>query len=132
MRYHAAIAPQDIPKAHGCEDAIGIMIHALDHHLSHALCRPHHTRRIHRLIGGNEDNPSDAVTCCGFCHYLGPQDIVFDGFAGTHLHEWHMLMRGSMEDDRRSMFGHNRVHPVRISGIAYDGMQRASKLWECL
>src|SRR5437867_5836423 len=120
MRNCTAIAPQDIPKAHGCEHMVRVMIHALDQQLGHPLRSSHDTRRVDRFISGYQDKPLDAVTRRGFGHDLGPHHIVLDGFAWSKLHKRHVLVRRGMEHEPWPKTVHYGIDAFPIGHVADD------------
>ena len=44
---------------------------------------------------------------CGIDEVLGAKYVVFDGFIGMVLHEFHMLMCGSVENNIGAIFACN-------------------------
>ena len=84
---YAAVAAQHVAEAH-CHEArlLCSAVHLLDYHLTETLGRSHDIRRVHRFVGGYQDESADAVLCRCFCCDVGAQHVVLDGLVGTALH----------------------------------------------
>ena len=73
----------------------------LDDQLGDRLRRAHHAGRIHRLVGGDQDEALDAVLASACGEDPGADDVVLDRLARVRLHQRHVLVRGGVEDEVR-------------------------------
>ncbi len=56
-RDDASSTPQNIPETNGAKFGLTFTRHILNNHLGDPFGSPHHTGRIYRFIGWNEDKP---------------------------------------------------------------------------
>ena len=67
-------------------------VEGLDDHLAQALAGAHDVGGVDRLIGGNQNKSLAAVGHGGVGRLISTDHVVLDGFAGTDLHQRHMLV----------------------------------------
>jgi hypothetical protein len=76
-----------------------------DDEFAGAFGRAHDAGGADGFVGGDEDEPANAVLYAGARDGERAADIVAHGFGGLRLHQVHVLVRRGMEDDLRAGLG---------------------------
>ena len=82
-------------------------IHALNHHLTEAFAGSHDVGGIHGLVRTDQHKPLTSVFQGKVSCFVSANHIVFNGLAGTCLHQRHMLVSSCM------------VHNIRMIGFKH-------------
>ena len=114
-RDDGAVGAEDVTEADRDEVGLRVLpVHHLDDHLTDPLRGTHDVRRVHGLIGGDQDEALHAGVGCGTGGLEGAHDVVLDRFVRAHLHERYVLMRRRMEDHVRLILLHHAADAVRV------------------
>ena len=73
----------------------------LDDPLAERLRLAHHRLRVHGLVRGDEDEALRAELDGDVGDRPRDERVVANGFERVRLHQWDVLVRGGVEDDRR-------------------------------
>ena len=82
---------------------------------------PHDAGGIHGLVGGDLNHHFRLGFDAGVGHVARANDIGENALTGIGLHHRHVLERGGVKDQGRSLHGHNLVQPFAVAHVAYDG-----------
>ena len=116
--YDTAIGAEHIAEPDCSEDrfrSVGVILHD---HLAHAFRGTHDARRIHRFVGGDENEVGCFVAVGGVDHVEGAEDVVLHRLARAYLHQGDVLVRRSVEDGRGSILLEHLVYARRIAHVA--------------
>ena len=103
--------PADPPAADGLPER-------LDIDLGHALRSPHHIGRVHGLVGRDHHHLLHAVAQAEVGDIARSGDVGQHRLAGILLHERHVLVGRSVEDDLRTVGRKCVVEPLGHADIA--------------
>lgn len=121
-RDDGAVGAEDVTEADRDEVGLRVLpVHHLDNHLTDTFRGTHNVRRVHGLIGRDQDEALHAGFSCGTGGLEGAHDVILDRFIRAHLHERYVLMRGRMEDHVRLILLHHTADTVRVSAGADEG-----------
>ena len=121
-RDDGAVGAEDVTEAD--RDEVGLRalpVHHLDDHLTDTLRGTHDVRRVHGLIGGDQDEALHAGVGRGTGGLEGAHDVILDRFVRAHLHERYVLMCGRVEDHVRFVLLHHTADTVGVSAGADEG-----------
>jgi Asp-tRNA(Asn)/Glu-tRNA(Gln) amidotransferase A subunit family amidase len=94
--------------------------------LGNALGRAHDAGRRSGLVGGDEEHVARGMTLRRFGEDPCAEGVGGDSRDGIALHERHMLMRGSVDDDLRAVLREERIEKSGVADAAEDsGAPRA-------
>ena len=117
-RHHAAVAAEHVAEAHDRERRAAAHGLRLDDQLGDALGRAHDARRVHRLVGRDQDEALDAVRVGRLGQQPRAAHVVLHRLARVLLHQRHVLVRGGVEDDLRPVLREHRVDPRGVGHVA--------------
>ena len=80
-----------------------VFVQCLDNHFAEAFGGAHDVGRIDGFVRRDEQEAFRAVEHGGVAGLVCAEDVVLDAFAGGVLHERHMLVCRSVEDDIRTV-----------------------------
>lgn len=114
-RDDGAVGAEDVTEADSDEVGLRVLpVHHLDDHLTDPLRGTHDVRRVHGLIGGDQDEALHAGVGRGTGGLEGAHHVVLDCFVRAHLHQRYVLMCGRMEDHVRLILLHHAADSVRV------------------
>ena len=117
-----AVGAEDVTEADRDEVGLRVLpVHHLDDHLTDTLRGTHDVRRVHGLIGRDQDEALHAGVGRGTGGLEGAHDVVLDCFVRAHLHERYVLMCSRMEDHVRLVLLHHTADTVGIPAGADEG-----------
>ena len=126
-RDNRSIAAKDVAEAGGDETGLaGVLAlfdgeaKALDINLSKALGAAHDVGRIDGLVGRDHHHLIDAVFDALVSYVTGAVDIDQDGFARIVLHQRHVFVSRSVEDNLRVPFAESIVQARELADVADD------------
>ena len=121
-RDDGAVGAEDVTEADRDEVGLRVLpVHHLDDHLTDTLRGTHHVRRVHGLIGGDQDEALHAGVGRGTGGLEGAHDVVLDRFVRAHLHERYVLVSRCMENHVRLILLHHAADTVRVPAGADEG-----------
>ena len=82
--------------------------------------RTHHTGRAHRLVGRDEDEPSDTTRHRRVHDVRRPEDVREDGFLRVRLEDRHVFVSGGVEHDLRTMFQEQGMEALSFPDVCQD------------
>jgi hypothetical protein len=111
----------------------GLLVERLDVHLGQPLGRTHDARRVHRLVGRDQDEAFGAAGQGGVGDRLGAEEVVGHRVRGVVLHQRHVLVRRRVEDGvgpeaRQQASGLLGVDHVVEEGLALDVREAGAEL----
>ena len=110
-----AVRAEDVTEADRDEVGLRVLpVHHLDDHLTDTLRGTHDVRRVHGLIGGDQNEALHTSFGCGTGGLQSAHDVVLDRFVRAHLHEWYVLVCSRMEDHVRLVLLHHAADTVRV------------------
>ena len=77
------------------------MVEGLHNHLAQSLGGAHDVARVYRFVRTDQHKFIDVMNHCRKCGIVGTDDIVFNRFARTDLHQRYVFVGRSMEYDIR-------------------------------
>ena len=117
-----AVGAEDVTEADRDEVGLRVLpVHHLDDHLTDPLRGTHHVRRVHGLIGGDQDEALHTGFSRGTGGLQGAHDVVLDRFVRAYLHERYVLMCSRMEDHVRLVLLHHTADTVGVPAGADEG-----------
>ena len=79
-----------------------------------------HGAGLHRLVGGDEHESLHAALSGRIHDVLRSKDVVLHRFDGIGLHQWHVLVGGSVEHDVRARARQDEMQVVPVLHLADD------------
>ena len=119
--HHAAPAAQHIAEPHRHERAAGALRRVLHDQLGHALGGAHHAAGVDRLVGRDEHEMAHPGRDAGLHQVRVPSTLLVIGVLGVVFHQRHVLVRGRVEDDLRTMRCEDRGQAVGVADVGDDG-----------
>ena len=77
------------------------MVEGLHNHLAQSLSGTHDVARVYRFVRTDQHKFIDIMNHCRKCGIVGTDDIVFNRFARTDLHQRYVFVGRRMEYDIR-------------------------------
>ena len=124
-RNHAPRGPYHVAEPDGPEHAVALG--SAHGELAEALRSPHHARRVHGLVSGDEHEPPDAVPYGKLREVERGEEVVVESLARVHLDHRHVLVGGRVDDDLRAALLEEPLHPGRVpyvDHLRHDGALR--------
>src|SRR6266568_4767710 len=123
QREDAAVRAQDVAEAHDAEIGARVPVHRQleDDALRHPFRGTEDARRVHGLVGRDEDEPSDAVARGATRRAERSHHIVPHAFQYVGLEHRHVLVGGGVEHVVRPARLEDLLEPIRVGNARERG-----------
>jgi hypothetical protein len=121
QRDDAPTRAEHVAEPHAAENCLCVALTvSLDYPLAHRLRGAERRRRVHGLVGRDENETFGAGVSRRRCAHLGADRVVANGLEGIVLGEGHMLVGGGVEYDVGAEALHHLLHPFLLLAIGQD------------
>ena len=117
QRNQRSTASEDVSKANSGKLNIRRLPISAHDHFADPLGRAHDAARLHRLIGGDQDELLHLKLHRKLGKVERALDVVEDRLARIPLHEWDVLVSGGVEDHSGAILPEHLLHSDEVSGV---------------